>query len=96
LLMMPIQTDMKRRANFDRRLRRSLLSFWRVSELSGYKGILKTAVSSKRRGASYSFWRLMGGRWWALTCQIFWRHIQKNIQNSFLISFFVSSARDGC
>jgi hypothetical protein len=27
LLMMPIQTDMKRRANFDRRLRRSLLSF---------------------------------------------------------------------
>lgn len=27
LLMMPIQTDMKRRAKFDRRLRRSLLSF---------------------------------------------------------------------
>lgn len=48
LLMMPIKTDMKRRAKFERRRRRSLLSFWFIFVLLG-------CWSTERRKNSFPY-----------------------------------------
>lgn len=73
LLMMPIKTDTTRRGKFERR-RRSLLSFWYISELLDTEEFLKEQKSSERRGfVLQAFGQFMGIRWWDTNMAGEWR-----------------------